>query len=78
MRTGHWLEYATDLVPLAVGLIIVFRSDAIVDGIVTRHQLSELNQTDVRFRNARIIFRAAGCASVIAGIWGLVHTVMLP
>ena len=74
----EWFERGKFVLLLGVGLIVFLQADAIVRSIVRRYQLSPLSQTDVRFRNASVVFRIVGCATVIAGIWGLVRSVTNP
>jgi len=62
--------------PIVFGLTLILRADAIVAGIARRYALTELNKTDIRFRNARLFFKLVGVAAMIAGTSMLLSLVM--
>jgi hypothetical protein len=67
------LEHSTSLIPIAVGLLVLFTADAIVGGMEKRMQMSETAKTDMRWRYARLIVRVIGCVAVATGVWQLLR-----
>jgi len=65
------LQHTTSLISITVGLLVFFTADAIVVAMEKRMQMSEAAKTDIRWRNARLIFRIVGCVAVATGIWQL-------
>jgi hypothetical protein len=70
---AHLLHTTGNLVSIVVGLLVFFSADAIVVSMEKKMQLSETAKTDMRWRNARLIFRVVGCVAVATGVWQLLR-----
>jgi hypothetical protein len=61
------------LICIAVGLLMVLRTDSIVVAMEKRMQMSAAAKVDMRWRNARVVFRVVGCVFVSVGAWEFFH-----